>query len=782
MSGALPRLIAAPDAMNNPHQAPIDRHTVVTRHNVVRTRSGAQSPLQVGNGNFAFGADITGLQTFVAFNTLSDWGWHSAPLPPGQTPEDFRGQVWDTHGRSVAYPSPDPERPALSAWLYANPHRINLGRLGLRLLKAGGTEAALSDLTDCRQELDLWHGLLRSRFSVEGQPVQVETACHPALDAVAVRVESPLIAAGRLTAFLDFSDDDGREFADRVGGWDNPEAHQTQVTRREKRRADITHRQDAAEYGAALTWGPAGTLQDPEPNAARQPLVILNAEYGTAAQSADVTAKLRDAIRDDHLSLTINYLTLGDPAVGQAKRLRLTYALGGVTHRMELPDNETLRLPPGTDRHRFTLVPGHEARFEFVCAFAPGPLPTTLPSVEETFAASARHWPAFWHSGGAIDLSESRDPRWQELERRIVLSQYLMAVNEAGALPPQESGLVNDGWHGKFHMEMYWWHAAHYALWDRWPLLRCSLGVYRTFLTSARARARSQGFQGARWPKMTAPGGRESAHPINALLIWQQPHPIFFAELDHRAHPTRETLERWREIVFATADFLASYAFWDEASRRYVLGPPLYVVSENTDPKITQNPTFELSYWRFGLRLAQTWRERLGLPRDPAWDNVLRGLAPLPTEDGCYVLYEGVTDIWTRWNFEHPALIGVLGWLPGDGVDVPTMRRTAARVFTGWRFDHTWGWDFPMLAMCAARLGEPAQAVDFLLHPAAGFQFDDAGLASGGPFPYFPSNGGLLYAVALMAAGWDGGPSRSAPGFPDDGTWTVRWEGLRPAP
>lgn len=43
---------------------------------------------------------------------------------------------------------------------------------------------------------------------------------------------------------------------------------------------------------------------------------------------------------------------------------------------------------------------------------------------------------------------------------------------------------------------------------------------------------------------------------------------------------------------------------------------------------------------------------------------------------------------------------------------------------------------------------------------------------------YLPGNGGLLYAVALMAGGWQGAPRTHAPGFPSDGTWTVRHEGL----
>jgi hypothetical protein len=47
---------------------------------------------------------------------------------------------------------------------------------------------------------------------------------------------------------------------------------------------------------------------------------------------------------------------------------------------------------------------------------------------------------------------------------------------------------------------------------------------------------------------------------------------------------------------------------------------------------------------------------------------------------------------------------------------------------------------------------------------------------------YLPSNGGLLAAIAMMAGGWDGAPSRPAPGFPDDGSGVVRAEGLRPIP
>lgn len=84
-----------------------------------------------------------------------------------------------------------------------------------------------------------------------------------------------------------------------------------------------------------------------------------------------------------------------------------------------------------------------------------------------------------------------------------------------------------------------------------------------------------------------------------------------------------------------------------------------------------------------------------------------------------------------------------------------------------------------MLAMAAARSGKGELAVDMLLHPAPGFQFDPHGLATGGPFPYFPSNGGLLVAIGMMCGGWDGSEGDN-PGFPKNELWKVKSEGFIP--
>ncbi len=672
---------------------PIDRQALVARHDVVLDRADPQSALQVGNGEFAFGMDVTGLQTFYG-NTMSHWGWHSFPLPPGKRIDDFRLTPYNTYGRTVGYATSGKGQEELYQWLRENPHRFNLGRLALRLTAASGKMATLDQIQNVHQVLELWRGLVTSRFSLDGQPVQVETCADPTIDAVAVRIESPLLAERRLSVVLGFPYGSPHTSG---ADWNRTDAHSTKMTL-DGRQADFERQMDDERYTARLTWA------------------------GQAAIQAE-------------------------------------------------------------KKHIYVLTPdGPGAALELVCAFAPLRVAGKPRTFAETKEASAQHWSRFWKSGGAIDLAASKDPRWKELERRIVLSQYLLAAQEAGSLPPQESGLFNNGWNGKFHLEMYWWHGAHYALWDRWPLLERSLGWYGKILPSARRTAARQGYGGARWPKMVGPEGRDSPSGVGPLLIWQEPHPIFYALLDYRLHPTGETLKKWREIVFQTAEFMASYAVRDKATGIYVLGPPLRTVPEKTDPFTARNPAFELSYWRFGLRVAQEWRERLGMPRQPQWDAVLEKLSPLPTSNGLYLQQEGMIDTYTKWNWEHPSLIGTRGMLPGDGVDPVIMKATVRKVMSEWQWDRCWGWDFPMMAMAAARNGEPGLAVDALLLSSKKNAFTASGLSEGGPFPYFPANGGLLYAAAMMAAGWDGGPQSHAPGFPADGSWTVRWEGLKRAP
>jgi hypothetical protein len=761
---------SAHDQPSAARAATIDRHALVSRHNVSLRLIDPASPLMVGNGNFAFTADITGLQSFpeqysrlVPLLTQAQWAWHSFPNPAGYRYEDSFVPV-SVHGHTQYYPWlrdwSEASRPAI-AWLRENPHRISLGRLSLYLLARNGQPARFADLSGTEQTLDLWNGVLLSRFELGDEPVQVQTRVHPYLDMLIVTLTSPALAAGRLGVDLRFPGVASALNPDPAD-WEHPDRHRTVVIGRSMRRLSLERALDDARY------------------------------YVTAAA--------------DH-------------------------------------DFIFTRVAP----HTFRVLPGGPAKplsITFMVLFSQQPHPGALPAAPAALRAVGEHWDRYWSTGGVVDLSGSTDPRAVELERRIVLSQYLMAVNAAGTLPPQEEGLFSNSWNGKFHLEMHLWHAAHFALWGHPELLERSMGWYLQHLSEARARARAHRAKGAWWPKMVGPEGQESPSTITPFIMWQQPSPIYLAELIHRARPTPATLARYRELVLETAQLLASFPYLDRARDEYMLGPPIIPAQEVFPPLVTFNPTFELEYFRFGLATAQTWRERLGLARSARWDEILQRLAPLPQRDGLYLATGSFPQLWEQarsaacsgghtapscWNRDHPSLLAALGLLPGKDVDRETMRRTLRAVEAHWDLRQSWGWDFPLMAMTATRLHEPEKAIDFLLRDAPNNRFGLSGMTprvhlenepTGAAPPgtsrdagrpsvatpseevpvktatgwlagaagyhrdaetYFPSNGSLLLAVALMAAGWDG-EEMPAPGFPHDGRWQVRTEGVLPLP
>ncbi|KZV71063.1 hypothetical protein PENSPDRAFT_417738 [Peniophora sp. CONT] len=693
-------------------QAKIDRQAIVRAYNPTRgPQPNATTPLQVGNGNIAFGADISGLQTFLPFNTLSSWGWKNDSLPAGKTQadiENYEGTSWPMHGREVRYDFGGD--PAIETWLTSNPNRVNLARLGLVFLDdTGATQnISMSDLDGATQTLDLWTGVLTSTFSFNGLNVSITTTMAQDTDVLAISLSSDLLSSGRLGLFVDFPWCDGSN-----------------------------------KFNAPFVG-------------------VFNATLNHTS-ALDVSEDDSAVIR--HTMVNNTFLT----------------TFGGDAFNVTRDDPAA---------HRYTLLPSSNSpTFSISVGFSLSPL-SSLPSPGEVVESSENAWANFWENSGFVDVvSGSTDERANELQRRIVLSRYLERVNEAGDNPPQESGLTNNGWYGKFHMEMFFWHSAHWALWGNWDLLDRATGTYHDFMTTSIERAQvQQGFKaGARWPKMTDPTGRSSPGTINNLLIWEQPHPIIFATYALRAANStsaqQSAVDFWKDIVVATADFMTAYAWKNESSGYFDLGPPMYVVSEDTSPNVTTNPAFELTYFRLTLSLASNFMQSANESVPDTWTSVLKNLAPLPIQDGLYAVYEGIEENWwddAAFTSDHPSLAGLVGWLPPvPGLDLAMANATTRKVWETWHVDNLYGWDFPLLALSAARLGSPSQAIDFLLDPL--FEFDDAGYPTGGtrvPTPYFPSSGSFLYAVAAMAAGWDGvEEGREAPGFPEEG-WMVAVEGV----
>lgn len=211
-------------------------------------------------------------------------------------------------------------------------------------MKPGGSPVQAGDLSDIQQRLDLWTGLLTSRFRIQGRLVSVTTAVHPAIDLVAVSIESELIAQGLLEVRFAFPYGSPTM---QAADWSQSGRHKSEAARTSPSRADIRRTLDGHEYFVAIGW-----------------------EDGAS------------------------------------------FAAEG--------------------EHRFALTPGARGgSLKFVTAFSRSAISTT-PGVDATFSDSAKHWGSFWQSGAAAELADSRDRRAPELERRVVLSQYLTAIQCAG--------------------------------------------------------------------------------------------------------------------------------------------------------------------------------------------------------------------------------------------------------------------------------------------------------------------------------------------------------------
>ncbi|TDE95120.1 hypothetical protein EXU48_10215 [Occultella glacieicola] len=651
--------------------------------------------MSVGNGEFAFTVDHTGLQTFadryergaarergeaaMPLGTQAQWGYHWAPNPRGRRLEDTM-EVYESPRGPVEYPTAydfreDREASEASGraagyYYWTNPQRLHLARIGLLL---DGRAPAWEQVRAGSQELDLWTGVVTSTFTLAGVDVRVRTAVDPERDAVAFEIDSPLLAGGRLAVGIAFPSVEESFEAPPV--WHRPDAHIT-----------TAHRD-----GGTVVWDRR----------------LDEARYQVRAAGGVAVA--------------------GD---GHAWELRAT-----------------------------------GPRLAAVVEFAPALGTEVLDDAAAVLDHSAQGWADFWESGAAVDLGASSAAGAGELERRIVLSQYQTKVHCSGSTPPQETGLVCNSWGGTFHLEMHWWHAAHFPAWGRPELLERSLAWYATILPVARRTAASQGFRGARWPKHVGPEGVESPNEIGPLLLWQQPHVIHYAELLRTGAGAggAGVRERYRGLVDETAEFLASFALLGEDGA-YHLPPPLMPAQEVYGARETWDPLFEVAYVRWALQVALRWRRDDGREQPQEWADVAAGLRPVLSPDGCY---DAVANPARTVFTDHPSMLGALGVVPDTGaLDHPAMLRTLQRACERWEWRSAWGWDFPMIAMCATRLGRADIALDALVRGEDKNTFLANGHNRQVPHRmplYLPGNGGLLMAAALLFGGWvepDGLPRR----------------------
>ncbi len=672
----------------------IQRKTLIRQYNPVLSKPDPAAPMTLGNGNFAFHADVTGMQTFYdackdtcPLLTMADFGWHSTPDEEGKTyrSEEVIPSEYVYRGRKVSYPVKRIRGgEAAYDWRRQNPHRANLMRIRLCLDERVILPSMVSDV---HQELDLFTGILESHFTLDGERVQVTTAVGEGA-CVAFRIESAL-CRDRLSLLMDF----------------------------------------------------------PYP-------------------SPDITASDFEK-KDLHTTM---FTCLEGQNLVERRADDLTYYLQITSDMAVLPQRA----------HELFLFAGGAKVCSLVVQLGTDKENLTSRTCRKVLEESKNRFYTFWNTGAMIDVTESEDPRADLLEKRIITSLYQCYTQDLGKYPPQETGLCCNSWYGKFHLEMHPIHGAFAALYGKGALLEQSLSWYEQILPWARKNAQKNGFKGARWPKMTDPGGLDAPSKIAPLLIWQQPHLIYMLELLRQSRYREDRVEipgeseeafllRYKELVEETADFMADYCAYNEEKDCYELLPPLYSVQEKGDPEKIQNPPFETAYWSFGLKKAYAWLNKLGEEKN-RWLEIADKMAKPATADNRILAYEGCLDTYTRLALDHPAMVYAKAFFNTD-TDEKILRDTYEAILENWDMSSLWGWDFPVLAMYLARSGQMEKAFDMLLMESEKNTYLENGFNRQGDrqdLPlYLPGNGALLLAMTMLG---------NCKG------WQVKTEGIMPYP
>ena len=786
----------------------INRYDLVTRHNPKLSAVDFSSPLSVGNGDFVYTADITGLQSLCTeyaatfpLCTMAHWGVHTLPADhPRYRKKETPQAKQDAGIRQGGTPTVATTEPGISFVTYASgtaclshpasasdssfsehtsytladlrhtayPYRDrtvaypvhcapgeeaiytwlreNPHRANLAQigLMVQGQALTSSLLSDISQELDLYTGVIHSKYSI-GKDHEPYTGKLPC------SVETVCDSDSDTVAFRIESDALSDDLFVCI----------------------------AFPFGSPEKSGSVFPTPDKQYEEDEEELILYPNEEALTSEFSDITQVLTLRRRQNNDSY---YVTIS--------------AENGTIRRGALPHTYSVSSMGGT-----TL--------SFAVSFAKNEAPTPQ-DFESVAYRSTMTKKKFWETGAAIDFSRCKDPRATELERRMILSEYLLSIQSAGSLPPPETGLSCNSWYGKFHLEMHPWHAAWLPLWGHGDLLRKSLVWYEAHLPEARENAKKNGFAGARWPKMVGEDCVDSPSIIAPLLIWQQPHLIFMCELLYQAEKDKEKqnelLTHYFPLLKETADFMADFAVYNAEKDIYELLGPMIPAQECHKPADTKNPTFEVEYWYYGLKTAMEWAERMdtlaldALPNSNrpntasdstdssndaklhvdlaasvhTWRTVADKLTvPPPDQHGLYPAHENCPDTFTKYNEDHPSMLCAYGLLDTGRLDRNTVSDTLQKVEECWDYSSLWGWDFAVLAMTALRLGDTKRALSLLLSDTSKNRYVINGhnnQEGDSSLPlYLPGNGSLLLALAMFAGGFPG--AETCAGFPKDGMW-----------
>ena len=192
----------------------------------------------------------------------------------------------------------------------------------------------------------------------------------------------------------------------------------------------------------------------------------------------------------------------------------------------------------------------------------------------------------------------------------------------------------------------------------------------------------------------------------------------------------------------------------------------------------TLNGVYELTYFRYTLGVSQLWRERRGLAPDANATKVLATMC-LPQKrqwknETVYFFTDASTEL--IGNATALGQVYACAHMPcmSAGIDRETMRSTLRLSVDEFNFNNAYPGDDRAYAMAAARLGDADIALEMLLKKEPTNAFNEKNGQWQGFFPLLTSsNGQLMYAIAMLAGGWDDGGGVAWPSG-----WNVTAEGF----
>lgn len=698
----------------------INRLDIIASFNPHLTDINPQSPLSVGNGRFCYTADITGMQTLyeeylteTPLCTMAEWGWHTKKADNEKgfyTLDDVRMTPYNYCKRTVTYPRVKYEgNEAAYDWVRQNPHKFNLAKIGLYF----HNEPIQADSIYCiNQTLDITTGILKSIFRLN---VNRHNNARTLNNIAADNIKTNAISDNLVTVYT-VCDDNSDTVAFHISS-------------------------------GLLQCGLSINIAFPYASCD-----ITGSDWNNTDGHSDFLKASHIRRQIDDTAYYVNFNINGTDTSQHTANNSIITSDSNVTINKCNNSAATIK-SNGVHCYNITTIADElNMSVNFNKSIY-------TPASYDTIAGNSRHfWHNYWTTGKFLNSDN------KELMRRVILSQYLLVINDSGYIPPAETGLTCNSWYGKAHLEMHYWHMAWAPLWGHPELLTRSFDWYIDILDEAKKNASRNGYKGARWTKMVSYTGSDCPSKIAPLLVWQQPHIINMLQMviDNNTSDdfdVKAYMNKYWILVYETAVFMADYLVYDPVSDIYNIEAPVIPVQERHLPEDTRNPIFELAYFRYGLLIAAKWAYKLGFTDEASqWHNIAMHIAPLPINDDVYIAHSNCPDTFTNKAIDHPLMLQIYGMLDNYGaediVDKDIYRNTLMKVIDVWDYSTLWGWDFAVIAMAAHKLGLDDIALEQLLINSPKNDYVESGnnrQNSRKDLPlYLPGNGSLLLAAARI--------------------------------